>query len=571
MDKQLVVLVVDDSGQARLIISRFIVKLGHHPLLAQNGEEAVELFAANAPDLVLLDVQMPGIGGYETARRIRELARTRWVPIIFLSAATEDEDKIKGLEIGGDDYLTKPVHFRMLEAKIKVMQRIAAMQHQLRDVAEQLESYRDENEREQRLAKHLLNQIVRSETFEEKGVWRWVAPAQHFSGDLLMVARAPSDALHVILADGTGHGLSAALSVLPVADVFYSMTERGFTLSSIVRELNRKIKELMPTGRFVAATVAAVNRKARTLEIWNGGNPPALFVRHDGTILRSWLPSHPALGILRTEEFSDRTELSRWVEPGQLYMCSDGLLEAENAQGEAFSEEQMHRVLAASSPESRFERLRLALQTHLNGLPAHDDVSLIAIDCWNKKQVKGNGRLGGEQAGDLAPLFANRRLWRLGLRLSAAELKTLDIIPFLMEWVEQVNVDKEHRERIFLILAELLNNALDHGILELDSGLKAEPEDGFERYISERVARLAALENGFVEIEIEPVWQLEGEYLQLRIKDSGKGFNHEAMLQADISESQKRSGRGIPLLRDLCTTVIYLGNGNEVVVSYQLS
>jgi two-component sensor histidine kinase len=147
----------------------------------------------------------------------------------------------------------------------------------------------------------------------------------------------------------------------------------------------------------------------------------------------------------------------------------------------------------------------------------------------------------------------------------------MDVLPFLMEWVEQVNVDKEHRERIFLILAELLNNALDHGILELDSELKADPEDGFERYISERLARLAALETGFVEIEIEPVWQRDGEHLQLRVKDSGKGFNHEAMLRADISESQKRSGRGLPLLRDLCTTVTYLGNGNEVVVYYRVN
>jgi CheY-like chemotaxis protein/anti-sigma regulatory factor (Ser/Thr protein kinase) len=569
MPKQLTVLVVDDSRQARLLVSCFIDKLGHIPLLAQSGEEAVALFTAHAPDLVLLDVHMPGMSGYETTRRIRELAGARWVPIIFLSAAADEEDKIKGLEVGGDDYLTKPVHFRMLEAKMKVMQRIAKMQRQLRDDAEQLERYREENEREQRLAKHLLDQIVRADVFEEDGVERWTVPAQHFSGDLLMVARAPGGALHVMLADGTGHGLAAALSVLPVADVFYSMTERGFVIASIARELNRKMKRLLPTGRFVAATLASVTRKERTIEIWNGGNPAALFVRHDGRILRSWPSMHPALGIFRSEEFSDRTEVFHWIEGGQLFMCSDGLLEAENIEGKAFGEERMRRVLARASLESRFGRLRTALNAHLDGRPAHDDLSLIAIDCLSVRSLNMSktGRTKREE--NSAVRLSTR--WRFGVRLGATELKTMDVLPFLMEWVEQINVDKDHRGRIFLILAELFNNALDHGILGLDSGVKADPEDGFERYLAERAMRLEALASGFVEIEIEPLRQPAGELLQFRVKDSGGGFDYDAMLGTTIEDSSKRSGRGIALVRDLCAKVTYLGNGNEVLAHYRLS
>jgi two-component system, HptB-dependent secretion and biofilm response regulator len=566
VDKQLTVLVADDSSQARLMVSRFISKLGYASVLAQSGEEAVALFITHRSDLILLDVQMSGIDGYETARRIREQAGSQWVPILFLSAVSDENEKIKGLESGGDDYLTKPVHFRMLEAKMKALRRIAEMQRLLRDNTEQLERYRDENEREQRLGKHLMDQIVRADAFAGEGVERWMMPAQHFSGDLVAAMHTPSGALHVILADGTGHGLSAALSVIPVTEVFYGMTERGFTIASIVRELNRKIKQLMPTGRFVAATVAAIDREGRTIEMWNGGNPTALFARYDGVILRSWPPMHPALGILGSDAFSDRTELFRWVTPGQLYMCSDGLLEAENAAGEAFGPERMARVIASGAPESRFGRIRTTVMAHLDGRPAHDDVSLLAIDCTRARRVAtAVPKKVMEEETSTAPSSLR---WRLGLRLSAAELKTIDILPFLMEWVNQVQVDQEHRGQIFLILAELFNNALDHGILGLDSSLKSNFAEGFERYIAERTARLAALETAFVEIEIEPLWNPRGEVLQLRIKDSGNGFNYQSLLTTDISQSTKRGGRGIALIRDLCSQVTYLGSGNEVVVHY---
>jgi anti-sigma regulatory factor (Ser/Thr protein kinase) len=302
--------------------------------------------------------------------------------------------------------------------------------------------------------------------------------------------------------------------------------------------------------------------------VWNGGNPTALFIRYDGSLLRSWPSVHTALGILSSDEFSDRTESFRWIAPGQLYMCSDGLLEAENAAGEAFGPERMRRALTAASPENRFGRVRTAVSAHLDGRPAHDDVSLLAIDCARVRRVTATLP---KKTTEETPATRSSTKWRLGMRLSAAELKTIDVLPFLMEWVKQVQVDPEHHGQIFLILAELFNNALDHGILGLDPLLKSDLNGGFERYIDERVARLAALETGFIEIEIEPLRQFEHEVLQLRLKDSGNGFDHQSILAADISQSTKRCGRGIPLLRDLCAQVTYLANGNEAVVHYRLS
>jgi hypothetical protein len=250
-------------------------------------------------------------------------------------------------------------------------------------------------------------------------------------------------------------------------------------------------------------------------------------------------------------------------------MCSDGLLEAEDPRGDTFGPERMVHVLSTAAPESRFGRLRAAVMGHLDGQPSHDDVSLLAIEC-PRNVGKGTGKKVAfiKENEEMTCVSCN---WRLGLRLSAAELKTLDILPFLMEWIAHVKVEADHRGQIFLILAELFNNALDHGLLGLDSSLKSDPEEGFERYIAERTARLEALEDGFIEIELESVRQCGGKFLQLKVKDSGVGFDYQGIVNADAANSMKRFGRGVALLRELCTKVTYLGNGNEVITQYQLT
>ena len=278
MPKQLKILVVDDTEPNLLLVSKFINKLGHQTVQARNGLEAVEKFRTESPDLVLMDVMMPEMDGYEATAKIRELYPNKWVPIMFLTAKSQDADHVKGIQVGGDDYITKPINLIILEARIKAVTRIAEMQRQIVENTEQLELYRDENERELQLAKHLIEKIIRYHHFDHEQIHFYSQPAKHFSGDIFLVALTPADEIHLLLADGTGHGLSAALNVIPVVEVFYGMTSKGFGISSIAHELNQKIKQLMPTERFVAATLVSVNLNDQILRVWNGGNPPALFV-----------------------------------------------------------------------------------------------------------------------------------------------------------------------------------------------------------------------------------------------------------------------------------------------------
>ncbi len=125
------ILVADDSLTFLSMISESLTHLGHEVIQASNGDEVLTLFQTSQPDLVILDVVMGGMGGFECARLIRQISPDDWIPIIFLSSSITDESIAKGIDAGGDDYLTKPCSDITLEAKIKAMQRIAQMRQQL--------------------------------------------------------------------------------------------------------------------------------------------------------------------------------------------------------------------------------------------------------------------------------------------------------------------------------------------------------------------------------------------------------------------------------------------------------
>jgi diguanylate cyclase (GGDEF)-like protein len=132
------ILIVDDSDTIRSVLAHAVRAMKFEAVLADCGEKGLELFIAEQPSLVLLDVNMPGIDGYETARRIRAVAPEEWVPIIFLSASEDDQDLKRAIECGGDDYLVKPVSTVVLNAKMRALQRLDQMRRKLVEVSNEL-------------------------------------------------------------------------------------------------------------------------------------------------------------------------------------------------------------------------------------------------------------------------------------------------------------------------------------------------------------------------------------------------------------------------------------------------
>lgn len=125
------ILVIEDSIPTRRVLVGVIERIGYEALQAETGEEGLALLTSNPVDLVVLDVQLPGMDGFETCRRLRDIRCNDWLPVIYLSATHSDDYIVEGLEAGGDAYITKPVNPKVLEAILKAMGRIALMKQQL--------------------------------------------------------------------------------------------------------------------------------------------------------------------------------------------------------------------------------------------------------------------------------------------------------------------------------------------------------------------------------------------------------------------------------------------------------
>ena len=560
------ILIADDSPTNQKQLEAVSRRAGHQAILANDGQTAVDLYQAESPDLVFMDVMMPGMDGIEAVRRIRALPTDKWTPVVFYSALDSMQDIVRGLEAGGDDYLAKPATIPILQAKLNAYSRLLALQKKELGYIEELKSWRQDSEEQSRLGAHVMERLTDAEGLRDPMIQSFNLPAETFSGDLLCAARGPGDVLNVMLADATGHGLSAALSAMPLTQAFYSMTAKGFPLSSIAEELNRKLKALLPADRFVAATLASVDVRNQTVEVWNGGNPDAVFLATDGRVSMQWASNHPPLGVLPAGLFSSTTETVVFHEPGQLLLCSDGLVEAEDREGRWLGlAGSLDLLVAEDDPERRFGALRLGLERHLAGRAGRDDIScmLVKVPIERRRVVRFEPPTPTHQ-GHVAE-------WQLSLAYSAPELRYIDVVPAVLGFMTQVEALKPHQGTLFLVISELFNNALDHGLLGLDSSTK-NLIGGWEIYMQHRSERLAELISGRIALSFL-VHEYEGRaVLDIDVSDSGPGFDYEAQMRAsDLAANDTQShGRGLALVRGICSDLVFSGPGNRVWARYPL-
>lgn len=566
---QLKVLVVDDIESNRLVLEAMLIKMGHSVTLADSGKKGLALFSSNQPDMVLLDVSMPEMDGFDVAKAIRR--SNTLVPIFFISASTLNEDVVKGLRAGGDDYLFKPLSYEILQSKIESIVERLSLAAVLSKQNHLLLDFRERIEDETHAARDFIKQFIALDKINDPLVKFMLQPAENFSGDLIAVARTPDNRLHVLLADSAGHGLTAALAVIPITQPFYQMTAKGFDTPAIIREINRRVRDYLPLPRFVAAILISLDTEMQTIQVWNGGCPAALLLNHDGTeILHRFESNHLPLGIVSSAEFNATPDFYRYSAPhGHLLMCSDGATEITVDDGRTLSHDGLLAGATKVDDDHLFDRLVGGIEHHLHTSLAEDDIALILIELpdavlddsiestdtsFALKAIKQNPLCYQNAQGKIA--------WEIALTLTANQLKRMDVVPFLLNITDQIEGGNA-AGKVFLVLSELFNNALDHGLLKLDSALKNAPE-GLENYFEERAKRLAELEHSQIAMQLRKHVCEGCSCLTIFIKDSGDGFDYKHDPIAGVIHNNLRHGRGIALLWNICRDLRYTGNGSEV-------
>lgn len=173
------ILLVEDSATLRYTMCNYIKLAGHESIVAKSGEEALQLVETTPVDLVIMDVEMPGLNGFETTRLMRETFGKHWVPIIFITGMADAESFHEGIEAGGDDYMTKPISLIVLKAKLRALERITAMQHKLHRLNEELQ-HLSQNDG--------LTELYNRRAFEELADQQWqVITRAHQPVSVLMI------------------------------------------------------------------------------------------------------------------------------------------------------------------------------------------------------------------------------------------------------------------------------------------------------------------------------------------------------------------------------------------------
>ncbi|MCQ8105731.1 SpoIIE family protein phosphatase [Methylomonas sp. SURF-2] len=480
-----------------------------------------------------------------------------YLPVIVISRIIDDElmDRYQDADI--DSYMVRPVNFRLMQTKIKSAFRMRRLYQHEFNLRKQLISYYQNVEIEQELAAKIYNTVFQGNLLRTEAVNAVMSPLALFNGDVLLVEKTPDNQLYLFLGDFTGHGLSASVAAMPVADIFYGMARKGFALPDILREINSKLYGILPTNMFLAATAVGFYPDSQTLSLITCGLPEHFIVNvRDGwhtTVKANNIP----LGI--TEQIDLELKNFSVDKHHRLFLMTDGVFEAENPLGEAFGGE---RVLDAikQNPNDGIAALRASLHRHTRGLNQKDDISLVELVCDVDKIPRESSK---EKQSEHQPAALH---WKSSMEFGIDALRIVNPVPVLVNSLMEIQGLKRHRQAIFLIISELFANALDHGVLKLDSNIKS-TSDGFMRFYQMKEDRLANWGQGGIRLSVSHRPTPEGGQLTIKVMDSGDGFDWK-MRHQTLDCNEGFCGRGLKLVETLCSSLTYRGKGNRVTAVF---
>ncbi|MEQ1757261.1 MAG: SpoIIE family protein phosphatase [Vicinamibacterales bacterium] len=371
------ILVVDDGPVNLQVLVRTLHGSGHRVLVARDGRAALDIVRRARPDLVLLDVMMPDIDGFEVCRAIKADPATEETVVIFLSALDDVADKVSGLKLGAADYITKPIQSDEVLARIET--------HLTRQYLErELRRNRDRLDRELESAADMQRQILPQTlpTCAAVDFAAYYRTSRHAGGDYYDVLDLGSGRYGVLVADVSGHGAPAAIVMAMLRTAVHGLAQRDDP-AAVLGQINEHFRYLWGGGMFATAFYAVLDVPNRTLRASCAGHPPPLLVRQSarGAVLVP-LPVD-AVRPLLLMDLGDVPVSEYALEPeDRILLYTDGITDRDSSDGSMFDETRLVSALAraaALEPGAMVNQLVADLDAFADGQEPHDDQTLLLV------------------------------------------------------------------------------------------------------------------------------------------------------------------------------------------------
>ena len=364
-----------DDAKANLDILVEGLKPDHKLSLALNGEMALQIAARTPPDLVLLDIMMPGLDGYEVCRRMRQMPETAEVPIMFLSSLEEVQNKTRGFEAGANDYLTKP--FEMLEVKARVRSLLKAKAYS-DAVKEQLAA-------DLRVAREIQMGILPHDFTAVEKAYRVsfgaiLEPAREVGGDLYGVCAAGPERLMIFLGDVSGKGIPASMFMVRTVSLARLLAREIAEPKRILERLNDELSADNASHMFVTFLCAVFEPATHRLTLASGGHCYPLLLPADGPPCWITKTIGTALGFDSGLEFQ-AVELTL-SDGDAVVFYTDGVSEAFNPERELYGSERLladASGLAGQSANAISAGLLAKVRAFAGTAPQSDDIAILTF------------------------------------------------------------------------------------------------------------------------------------------------------------------------------------------------
>jgi len=389
------ILIVDDEFQNLELLELILKPEGYHVRKASSGEEAVQAVLDSPPDLVLMDVCMAGMSGFEACRRIKTSPMEQFVPVMLLTNLDDTESKVQGLDAGADEYLVKPPRKAELLARVRALLRIRDLQQKLIHSMKELEKANDQLRQAQQIIEEELIRVgaiqrsflpARFPEHPEIEFGHYYGPCAQAGGDYFDVIEIGKSNWGILIADVTGHGASAAVVMAITHTLMRSFTNTFHYPSTALKVANEKLNEHLAPTFYVTMFYGVLNLETMRFRYASAGHEPMLWYRsrtHSMEYLKTEY-GYP-LKLMESDDYDEKELL---LEPNdKVILFTDGLVEIRGPEGKLFSYERLaHLALKYHDlPAQAFvDAIVAETQAYNPQQPFQDDVTLFVV------QRKGN-------------------------------------------------------------------------------------------------------------------------------------------------------------------------------------